>query len=135
MKRPPTYGQRRLEPLRQRLRRLRSRLRRGGRAKRQRVYLVTLGERRLKRIVFSDSRKASEVAHNLEALRESELVPELVAHYGDEVWVEFLDGEPVRAARPEVVDDAADHKWAGRCPSGRDRRRRSACDGFSSHFS
>jgi hypothetical protein len=107
MKRPGPTRQRRLEPMRQRLRRLLARLLRRGPVKRQRVYLVTLGERRLKRIVFSDSHKASEVARNLEALRGSELVPDLVAHYGEEVWVEFLEGEPVGAARPEIVDEMA----------------------------
>ncbi len=107
MRRAPTFRQRRLEPVGQRLRRLLARFGRGGQVKRQRVYLVTLGERRLKRIVFSDSSKASRVAHNLETLRDSGLVPELVAHHGDELWVEFLEGEPVGAVSPKIVDELA----------------------------
>jgi hypothetical protein len=95
----PAYRRRRLEPPLQRFERWVRGLR-GGFHKRQRVYLVEIGGRRLKQIVLPDACVAAEIAHNLEHLADLALFPRMVARYRNELWVEFVEGEPLSARAP-----------------------------------
>lgn len=99
--------QRRLEPLTQRLRRAATALRGSRYVKRQRVYLVTIGERRYKRTLFGDAAKALRVAETLRAFSLPGILPPFVSQYADEVWVEFVDGELVTAEEPALSDELA----------------------------
>ena len=98
--RVPSYRKRRLEPWAQRGRRL-ERWLRGGFAKRQRVYRVTIGGHTLKKIVFPHASQAEAVAERLEALRETGVLPQPVARYANELWTEFIEGRALpRGAAP-----------------------------------
>lgn len=99
--------QRRLEPFRQRLRRAQAALFSSRYVKRQRVYLVTIGERRFKRTLFGDATKARRVAETLQAFSLPGIVPPYVSWYDDEVWVEFVEGDLVTAAESGLADELA----------------------------
>lgn len=99
--------QRRLEPLRQRLKRKATALFGDRYVKRQRVYLVTIGERRFKRTLFGDAAKALRVAETLQAFSLPGIISPFVSQYADEVWVEFLDGDLVTAAEPGLAGELA----------------------------
>jgi hypothetical protein len=99
--------QRRLEPIQQRLRRAATSLLSDRYVKRQRVYLVTLGEQLYKRTIFGDAAKALRVADTLRAFSLPGIVPAFVAQYDDEVWVEFIDGDPVADDDPALPDALA----------------------------
>lgn len=100
-----SYRRRRLEPLSQRVRRALQRIA-GGEAKTQRVYRVEIGELSLKQIVMPRAVIAERLALLLERFREARITPALVARYGSELWLEFLEGDPV-AAEPAPVDELA----------------------------
>lgn len=68
--------------------------------KSSRARFVSLGERRIKRIVFGDSWMASKVERNLESFADVALFPPLIARYENEIWVDYVQG-----ARP-AGDDA-----------------------------
>lgn len=74
----------------------------------KRIYLVTIGERRFKRVVFVDSHQAEIAASRLEAFGASGIYPALVLQRERELWVEFVEGEPLRRADAEVVARMAD---------------------------
>jgi len=103
----PTMKQRRLEPLRQRLRRAATTLLTDRYVKRQRVYLVTIGDRRYKRTRFGDAAKALRVAETLQAFSLPGILPPFVSQYDDEVWVEFVDGDLVTAEETALPDELA----------------------------
>ena len=97
---------RRLEPWTQRVWRLLRRAR-GSFEKRQRVYVVEVGDARLKQIVLPDACVAGEIAANLEALDATAIFPRLVARYRNELWVEFVDGSALaRGATPSCSEIA-----------------------------
>jgi len=99
--------QRRLEPLLQRLRRAATTLLSDRYVKRQRVYLVTNGERRYKRTVFGDAAKARRVAETLQAFSLPGILPAFISQYDDEVWVEFVAGDRVTADEPGLPGELA----------------------------
>lgn len=92
----PEYRRRRLEPLGQRARRALARLA-GGEGKDQRVYRVDFGATSLKQIVFARAAIAERLETILERLRHARIGPAPVARYGRELWLEFLEGDPVPA--------------------------------------
>ena len=96
------YRKRRLEPWVQRLRRIERGLR-GGHAKQQRVYRVTVEGRDVKQIVFQDAFLAERTAAHLDALADTGLLPRKLARYANELWVEFIEGDELdpSAAPPE----------------------------------
>ena len=98
------YRQRRLEPLVQRLGRLRALLR-GGLAKRQAVHLVEIGGLRAKRVSFAHASQAAAVERALEALRGRGVAPEPLARYGGELWVEFVEGAALGRDGPAPVGE------------------------------
>jgi hypothetical protein len=101
----PYYRRRRLEPLAQRARRALARLA-GGEGKYQRVYRVEFGALHLKQIVFARAAIAERLEAILTRLREARVAPAPIARYGRELWLEFLEGEPV-AAEPPPLDELA----------------------------
>jgi hypothetical protein len=101
------YRKRRLEPWVQRLRRIERGLR-GGHAKRQRVYRITLAGRDLKQIVFSDAFLAERSAAHLDALADTGLLPRKVARYANELWVEFIEGAELEPSAPPPERELAE---------------------------
>ena len=77
-------------------------------ARSQKLYFVTMNGRRFKRLVLRDSYLAGEIARNLERFGASEHLPLLVARYGHEVWVEFIDGARIQTLDEPVVEKIAD---------------------------
>jgi len=73
----------------------------------KRIYVVTIGGRRFKRVVFSDSHQAELAAARLEAFGPSGIYPALVLQREGELWVEYVEGEPLREADREVVAQLA----------------------------
>ncbi len=102
----PPIRRRRLEPFSQRARRALARLR-GASAKTQRVYRVDIGDVTLKQLVMPHRSAATEVASVLRHLRGARVAPRLVAHYGNELWLEFLEGDLLRPDDPPPVDELA----------------------------
>jgi hypothetical protein len=73
-----------------------------------RSYVVTIAGRRLKRIVFSDSHQAEIAAARLETFGPSGIYPALVLQRERELWVEYVEGEPLGHADREVVGQLAE---------------------------
>lgn len=88
--------ERRLEPLRQRVGRLADSLLGRRWVKRQRVYLVEIGGLRIKRIEMADSARAGAKEAALRALAGCGVAPALIARHHADIWVEYVEGEPVR---------------------------------------
>jgi hypothetical protein len=101
----PYYRRRRLEPLSQRARRALTRLT-GGEGKDQRVYRVDFGALSLKQIVFARAAIAERLEAILARLRDARIAPAPIARYGRELWLEFLEGDPV-PAEPAPLDELA----------------------------
>ena len=74
----------------------------------KRIYLVTIGDHRFKRVVFSDSHQAEIAAARLEAFGPTGIYPALVLQRERELWVEYVEGEPLRQADGEVTAQLAD---------------------------
>lgn len=105
-RRVTSYRKRRLEPWVQRLRRIERSLR-GGHAKRQRVYRVTIAGRDLKQIVFPESAQAERTGALLEALGDTGLLPRRIARYQNELWVEFIEGAALDPGAPAPQQELA----------------------------
>jgi hypothetical protein len=97
---------RRLEPFSQRARRALARLS-GGAVKTQRVYRVDIGDVVLKQIVMPHRSAAAEVASVLRRLRDARVAPRLMAHLGNELWLEYLEGDLLHAGDPPPMDELA----------------------------
>jgi len=74
----------------------------------KRIYLVTVGGCRYKRVVFSDSHQAEIAAARLEAFGPTGIYPALVLQRERELWVEYVEGEPLGEADGEVVAQLAE---------------------------
>lgn len=61
------------------------------------VRLLELGGYRCKRISFQDSWLAEQAAASLLALRGTKMCPELIAHFENQLYVEYVEGEAVAA--------------------------------------
>lgn len=103
-----TLNERRLEPLAQRLRRLVDALGNRRWVKRQRVYLVEAGELRLKRIEMTDAHRAATKEASLHRLAGLGVLPRPVARHHADLWVEYLEGAPVRSDDPDLPERFAD---------------------------
>jgi hypothetical protein len=73
----------------------------------QRVYQVQIGAARFKRIVFVDSHQAASVAARLQTFASERIYPGLVLERERELWVEFIDGEPVVRVDDALIDALA----------------------------
>jgi hypothetical protein len=71
--------------------------------KSQRVYFVDLNGHRYKRIVLRDSQLARSIENSLERFGPTDRFPRLVTSYEHELWVEFVEGEPIRKVEEGVV--------------------------------
>jgi hypothetical protein len=72
----------------------------GGSRKRQRVYKLSLRGLQAKQIVVGDAAEAHRVEDILWRLSSTGIVPGLIACYGDELWVEYIEGAPLHASEP-----------------------------------
>jgi len=88
--------ERRLESRRERWRRWWRRRTGSGFVKTQRVWAVEVGGVTMKRIEMFDSFEAARVERQLETTRGTGVTPQPIARYGSELWVEYLEGDPVR---------------------------------------
>jgi hypothetical protein len=73
----------------------------------KRIYVVTIAGRRYKRVVFSDSHQAEIAASRLETFGPTGIYPALVLQRERELWVEYVEGEPLRHADRGVVEQLA----------------------------
>ena len=67
------------------------------------VHFVTVNGHRFKRLVLCDSFLATEIEQYLEGFRESGYFPPLVARYEHEIWLEYVEGIPVRSVNEDLV--------------------------------
>jgi len=74
----------------------------------KRIYVVTIGGQRYKRVVFSDSHQAEIAAARLEAFGPTGIYPALVLQRERELWVEFVEGEPLSEPTRECVAQLAE---------------------------
>jgi len=69
-------------------------------AKAHDVHVVQIGSRRYKRIRFGDAAEAIQIENNLDALSVFGCFPRLVHREGDELWVDFIEGQPLDVRHP-----------------------------------
>ncbi len=67
------------------------------------IHFVTVNGQRYKRLILCDSFLASEIEQQLEVFCESDYFPPLVARYEREIWLEYVDGSPIRSVDEIVV--------------------------------
>ncbi len=67
--------------------------------KSQKLFFVSSGDYRAKRLVLSDTHLAAEIEHNLLRFRDLSLFPRPVFRYERELWLEFVAGQ-----RPQAKD-------------------------------
>lgn len=72
--------------------------------KRQRVYLVEIGDLRLKRIEMTDSARAATKESALRRLTGLGVTPPLVARHHADIWVEYVDGARVSPEEADLPD-------------------------------
>ncbi len=72
--------------------------------KSQKLYFVSAGDYRGKRLVLRDSRLASEIETNLLRFREHSLFPRPVFRFEHELWLEFVDGDKPDPTDPVFLD-------------------------------
>ena len=89
--------ERRLEPFAQRVGRWADSLLGRRWVKRQRVYLVEVGDLRVKRIEMADTARAEGKEIALRALAGRGITPALVARHHANLWVEYVEGARVHA--------------------------------------
>jgi hypothetical protein len=68
---------------------------RGWLHKSQRLRIVAVNGVRYKRLVLHDAYIAAEIERNLEAFGSSPRLPQLVTRFENELWLEFVPGEPL----------------------------------------
>ncbi len=67
------------------------------------IYYVTVNGHRFKRLILCDSFLATEIEQHLETFRESSFFPPFVARYEQEIWLEYVEGVPVRKVDEDFV--------------------------------
>lgn len=80
---------------------------RGWLRKSQRLRIVAVNGVRYKRLVLHDAYLATEIERNLEAFGPTPRLPRLVSRFENEVWLEFIPGEPLAQADDDVTDEVA----------------------------
>jgi hypothetical protein len=76
--------------------------------KAQRLSFVEIGGGRYKRIVLRDSYLAAEMARVHEAFGPTPHLPAVIAHHENEVWAQFVAGDPIAAGESGVREALAD---------------------------
>ena len=74
----------------------------------KRMYVVSIGSQRFKRIVFPDSHHAEIAAGRLEIFGPTGIYPALLLQRERELWVEWVEGDPLREADRAVIAQLAD---------------------------
>ncbi len=85
----------------------------------QRVYRVDVDGLPLKRVIFPDAHQAAQVAARLRAFGTTGLYPTLLLEREREVWVEYIEGDPLRLD-DDTVDALA--RWLARLNKRSPRR-------------
>lgn len=67
------------------------------------IHFVTVNGHRFKRLLLCDSFLAAEIEQHLEDFRDSGYFPPLVARYEHEIWLEYVEGVPVRSVNEDFV--------------------------------
>jgi len=65
------------------------------------IHFVTVNGYKFKRLILCDSFLATEIEQHLDGFRESGYFPPFVARYEQEIWLEYVEGLPIRS-----VDEA-----------------------------
>lgn len=86
----------------------------------QRVYRVEIEGRPVKRVIFPDAHQASQVADRLRAFGAEGLYPQLLLEREREVWVEYIEGEPLRGVDGASIEALA--HWLARLNKRAPRR-------------
>jgi len=71
------------------------------------LHFVSVNGHCFKRLIFCDSFLASEIEQHLDCFADSGYFPPLVARYEREIWLEYVEGIPIRS-----VDEPFVHKIA-----------------------
>jgi hypothetical protein len=74
----------------------------------KRMYVVSIGSQRFKRIVFPDSHHAEIAAARLETFGPTGIYPALLLQRERELWVEWVEGDPLREVDRGVIAQLAD---------------------------
>jgi hypothetical protein len=72
------------------------------------LHFVTIHGQQFKRLILCDAYAASEIERNLEVFRESKIFPNIVIRYERELWVEFIEGHPLKVIDQSVVERMAE---------------------------
>lgn len=67
------------------------------------LHYVTVNGHRFKRLILCDSFLATQIEQYLEDFQESGYFPALVARYEHEIWLEYVEGEPIRSVDEDFV--------------------------------
>ena len=98
-----SHGQKSLYGLRQRVRRRLASIFSTRFLKTQEAYELTLNGHRYKRLRVPDSYIAAQIESNLAALRTTNIFPRLVRTEGNELLLEFIEGQPIGQPDDEVA--------------------------------
>lgn len=72
------------------------------------IHFVTVNGCRFKRLILCDSFLASELEQHLGSFVESGYFPPIVARYEHEIWLEYVEGIPVRSVDEQFVLNLAE---------------------------
>ena len=67
------------------------------------LHVVTVNGHRFKRLILCDSYLADEVERHLNCFLDSGYFPPLVARYEQELWLEYVEGEPIQSVDESFV--------------------------------
>ena len=71
------------------------------------LHFVTINGQQFKRMVLCDSYLAVEIERNLECFRGSGIFPNIIIRYEREIWVEFVEGNPIKEIGGPLVEKMA----------------------------
>jgi hypothetical protein len=72
------------------------------------LHLVTMNGHQFKRLALCDSFLASEIERNLACFQGTGIFPDMVIRYEREIWLEFVEGYPIREIDEALVEKLAD---------------------------
>ena len=67
------------------------------------IHFVTVNGHQFKRLILCDSFLATAIEQHLESFKQSGYFPPLVARYEHEIWLEYVEGIPVRSVDEQFV--------------------------------
>jgi len=67
------------------------------------IHFVTVNGHRFKRLILCDSFLASEIEQHLGSFLESGYFPPIVVRYEHEIWLEYVEGVPIRSVNEDLV--------------------------------